>query len=112
MKLSELGFLLEYEDERSILNWCKKNKIPVVHAGKAKYVLNDFINQFFKNDITKFVNQHYDNPIEIMNAIESDNPLQLSELMDEPVIAEVARKYKAKDRSKASKQFLDNIKAA
>lgn len=114
MKLSELGFLLEYEDERSTINWCKKHKIPVIIAGKAKYVMSVFIDMFFKNQLVSFVNQHCDKADEILNAIESDNSLELSELLKAPINVEVTKKYKAKvkERSKASTDFLNNIKAA
>ena len=111
--LSELGILLEYEDIRSTEKWCKKNNIPILTAGKQKYVPSIFVNHFFQNSINKFVSAKFRNPIEIMDAIENDNPIRLAELLAAPMDPSVKKEYKTKsERSKASQEFLNNIKTA
>lgn len=113
MKLSELGILLEYEDERSIINWCGKNKIPVIDAGKAKYVISTFIDLYFENAVAKFVNAKYENPTEILEAISQDNKSKLSELVKAPMSKKVQKDFEKKEqRSKASQDFLKQFKAA
>jgi hypothetical protein len=113
MKLSELANLLEYDDERSVLNWCKANKIPVVIAGKAKYVVSTFIDMYFNDEVAKFVKAKYQNPTEIIDAITIDDKAKLSELIEAPATQRVKKEYKKKQQhSKASQDFLNNIKAA
>jgi hypothetical protein len=114
MNLSELGALLEYEDERSIINWCKKNKIPVIYAGKAKYVLTLFVDRFFENQFNSFINTNYDQPDQIINAMQSSDLTELTRLMEAPMHKSVKRKYqsKIKERSVASQKFLNKINAA
>lgn len=113
MKLSELGLLLEYEDERSITNWCRKNKIPVIDAGKAKYVISTFIDLYFENEVKKFVNAKYENPIEILDAISQDNKSKLSELINAPTTKKVKKDFDKKEQhSNASQDFLKQFKAA
>lgn len=114
MKLSELGFLLEYEDERSVINWCNKNKIQVINFGKCKYVISTFIDMFFENEISGFVKKHYENSNEIIDAIKCNDSAKLSDLMSASIDNEVKKKYKlmTKESSKTSKDFLNNIKAA
>ena len=113
MKLSELGELLEYDDTRSIINWCKNNKILVMHIGKAKYVTCIQIELLFENKLKQFANKHYQNPDEIMDAYHLDDKVALSESMDMPVEKEVKKKFRAKKvRSESAREFLNRLKSA
>lgn len=51
MKLRTLAEMLEYKDTRSVLNWCKKNNISIVNAGKARYVSAAQIDMFFEQQL-------------------------------------------------------------
>jgi len=112
MKLSELGFLLDYEDTRSIEGWCQKNKIPIMTAGRQKYVPTFFVDLYFQNYVTKFVTANYTNPEAIMNAIDTNDSIKLSELLEAPTDPIVKSEYKKKEHSKVTQQFLSNIQTA
>lgn len=93
IKLSELGNLLGYSDTRSIETWCKKNGIPIIPAGKVKYVLASFIEQYFKDSLTNEISRQNKVP-------RNDNGIdRLS------VIKQI------QTHSKASQSFLNNIKS-
>lgn len=112
MKLSELGFLLDYEDTRSIEGWCNKNKIPIMTAGRQKYVPTVFVDLYFHNYVTRFVTANYSNPEAIIDAIDTNDSIRLSELLNAPMDPVVKSDYKKKEHSKATQQFLANIKTA
>lgn len=113
MKLSELAELLEYNDNRSVINWCKKNRILIVHVGKANYVASNQINRFFEDKFKGFVDKNYPNPDQIIDANNKDDKVGLAEYMDAPLERSVKKKYKAKtQRSKASQDLFNNLKSA
>jgi len=113
IKLSELGPLLDYEDMRSISNWCIKNNIPILSAGKQKYVPSNLVNLYFENSLEAFFKSTYNNSKEIMEAIKADDSVVLSELLKAPATEAVKKEYKEKrSRSKASENFLNTINAA
>lgn len=112
MKLSELGFLLDYEDIRSIESWCNKNKIPIMTAGKQKYVPTVFVDLYFQEYVTSFVRANYSQPEAIMDAIDTNDSIRLSELLKAPMDPVVKSDYQKKEHSKATQQFLSNIKTA
>lgn len=112
MKLAELGFLLDYEDARSIEGWCNKNKIPIMTAGRQKYVPTVFVDLFFQDYVTKFVRANYSHPEAIMDAIGTNDSIRLSELLNAPMDPVVKSNYKQKEHSKVAEEFLSNIKTA
>ena len=113
MKLSELGDLLEYSDQRSILRWCKQNQILIFHVGKARYVASEMIDKYFENKLKGFANRHYDEPNQIMDAYHADDKLGLSESMEAPMTSRVKKQYRVKkERSKSAQEFLNQLKQA
>lgn len=111
IKLSELAELLEYNDERSVINWCKKNGILVAHLGKAKYVATTQVNKYFESKFKGFVETKYTNSQQIMDAHNKDDKVGLAESMDAPITPNVKKKYKTKtQRSKASEDLFTNLK--
>lgn len=91
MKLNALAELLEYKDTRSVLNWCKKNNISIVNAGKARYVSATQVDMFFEQQLNKAgVSQ------DLVNALRKDG----------------SAGYKSVDirkRSKAAQDLLRNL---
>lgn len=91
MKLSDLGMLLDYSDVRSIESWCKKNNIPIIPAGKQKYVLSSFVDEYFKNFVIKKV-----------SGVDTVSAETAKKTGNENVI---------RTHSKASQTFLENVKS-
>ncbi len=113
MNLSELADLLEYDDQRSVVKWCKKNKILILHVGKAKYVSSQMIDQYFENKLKGFAEKHYDNPDKIMDAYHADDKATLSEAMEAPITPKVKKQFRTKkERSKTAMDFLNQLKQA
>lgn len=111
MKLSELGTLLEYCDERSTTKWCKKNGVLILHVGKAKYVAASQVNSFFENHFKAFMYKNYINSKQIIDANNIGDKLELSHQIGAPVEACIKQKYKAKTQhSKASQDLINNLK--
>lgn len=109
--INEILDLLGYEDERSVLSWCSKNKIPVIKMGKKNYVLSNFIETFIETELNSFIKMNYDNPEEILTSIKNDDKLELTKLLKAPVSKIVEKKYKEeKKRSSVASDFLKNIK--
>jgi len=68
---------------------------------------------YFENEVKKFVNAKYENPTQILDAISQDNKSKLSELVKAPMSPKVKKDFEKKEqRSKASKDFLKQFKAA
>jgi len=113
MRLSELGEKLGYSDPRSILNWCKKNKIAVMQSGKIKYVASAQIELYYENQFKDYVTKHCANPEQVMDAYHNDDKVKLSEAMGSSIEKKVKDNYVAeKERSKSAQSFLDNMKSA
>ncbi len=113
MDIQEILNLLGYEDERSVINWCKKNKVPVIKMGKKNYVLSDFIETFIEKELNSFINGNYDNSEEILSSIKNDDKIELTKLLKAPVNKNVEKKYKEeKKRSTSASDFLKHIKVA
>lgn len=113
MKLSELGKLLDYDDVRSAINWCKRNKILVVQMGKARYVATIQVELFFETEFKKFTKKHFENPDEIMAAYKSDDKVSLSQNMKAPMEKKAKKEFIARnERSNAAKDFLNKLKSA
>ncbi len=112
IEISELIDLLGFEDGRTIENWCKKNKLPILKMGKKKYTISTFLELFITDELTKFVNEKYDNPEKIIEAVEKDNKEELTELINAPTSKKTTANYKAKTNSKAAQDYIDKFKAA
>lgn len=111
--LSELAEHLGYTDERSVLNWCKNNKIMVVRMGKNKYVPSELVKLYYDRQFEKYVSQHYDNATQIMDNYRNGDAIGLAENMDAPIAKKVKKAFNRKtERSKASQQFLNSLKSA
>src|SRR4051812_18350357 len=46
--------ILGYSDERSVLKWCKLNKISVVKLGFKKYISSHSLTQYIDNQLVIF----------------------------------------------------------
>lgn len=58
VELIELFELLGYQDERSVLKWCARNKIPVIKLGIKKYVSSHLLTQSIDNQLLIFVKRN------------------------------------------------------
>lgn len=112
IEVSELAEILGYSDERSIENWCKKNKVPLFHIGKKTYTIKNFIDRFISQKLEEFVKATYKNSDEVLKAIYEDDKAQLSKLIDAPLDKKAETKYKVKKDSKAANDFISKLKAA
>jgi hypothetical protein len=111
--LSELAEHLGYTDERSVLNWCRKNKIMVIHAGKRKYVPSELMRIYYEKQFEKYISQHYDNATQIMDNYCKGDTAGLAEKMDVPIDRKAKKNYEVKvERSKAALDFLNKLKSA
>lgn len=109
--IKEILDLLGYEDERSVISWCSKNKIPVIKMGKINYVLINFIETFIETELNSFIKMNYDNSEEILTSIQNDDKLELTKLLKAPVSNKVKKEYeKEKKRGSSASDFLKNIK--
>ncbi len=113
IKLDELGKLLGYEDLRSTKKWCHKNKIQVLRVGKNNYVLSDMIDIYFQQQLAGFFGTTKDNCGAILDAIQSNNAVELAQLVNAPATHNVKKRYiQKKEHSKATLDFLEDIKSA
>ena len=113
LKLSELGEKLGYSDPRSIVNWCKKNKIAIMRSGKIKYVASAQIELYYENQFKDYVTKHCDNPEKVMDAYHDGDKVKLSEVMGGSVEKKVKDNYVTeKKRSKSAQDFVNSIKSA
>jgi hypothetical protein len=111
--LDELEQLLGYSDTRSTQNWCRKNKIQILKAGKKSYVLSNMIDIFFQKQLAGFFGATNNNCGAILDAIKKDNTVELAELVNAPATDNVKKKYvQKKEHSRAALDFLTNIKTA
>lgn len=95
MKLNELGGYLGYSDLRSTESWCKKNMIPIIPAGKQKYVPTSFVEKYFNDKIKRIVSNNPEHPKVTINGLG---------------IGEDKNQYYKKTHSKTTQNFLNNIK--
>ena len=115
MKLSELAEELLYNDMDSVINWCKKNKILVLHMGKARYVPRVLVELHKEKQFKDYIYKHYDNPDQIMEAYFNNDRVGLAESMEAPIDKEVKKNYKVqvkKERSKSAQDLLNKLKQA
>ena len=112
IEIHELMELLGFEDERTIRNWCEKNKVPLLKMGKKKYTISNFLELFIMDEVEKFVNRKYENSEKIMNAIKDDNKIEFAELINAPVSKKTINHYKARTNSKAAQDFANQFKVA
>ena len=110
IKISELGEMLDYSDLRSTESWCKKNNIPIVTAGKQKYVLPYFINRFIKDSLSKFLSVYYPESSGIINDIEKNDSINFSEFLKPKINFEQTNKLNKVQHGKVAQDFLNNIK--
>jgi hypothetical protein len=113
LEINELQKILGYTDERSVRTWCKNHKVPLMGVGKRTYTFEIFLQRFLDDELKTFLKANYENPEEILGAIYSDDKIGLAKLVDAPVTKEVKKTYRNKEsRSKAAKDFLNNLKSA
>lgn len=111
-EVKELAEILGYSDERSIENWCRKNKVPLFHIGKKTYTIRNFIDRFISEKLERFVKATFKNSDEILKAIYEDEKAELSKLLDAPLDKKEEQKFKVKKNSKAAEDFITKLKAA
>jgi hypothetical protein len=112
IEINELMELLGFEDGRTIENWCKKNKLPILKMGKKKYTVSSFLELFITDELTKFVSAKYENPEKIMDALQEDDKTEFAELVKAPVSKKSVDNYKSKTNSKAAQDYINKFKAA
>ncbi len=110
--IDELMELLGYVDERSVENWCKKNKFPILHIGKKTYTISTFLDLFISQKLEAFVTANYNNPDEIMKAVKENNKEELSKRITSKNIKETVPLLKTIENSDAANNFMTKLKAA
>jgi hypothetical protein len=55
--LEKLKEFLGYQDDRSALKWCRRNSIPILKAGKKKYVSSHLLTLVIENQLVTFVQE-------------------------------------------------------
>jgi hypothetical protein len=113
IEISELRILTGYDDMRSLKKFLIKNKLPLFHIGLKHYTSNTLLKAYFNSQIKSFITQHYNEAEKIMEAIETDDKDELCRLIKAPIEQSVKKNKKnKKELSKASQDFLDELKSA
>ena len=108
--IGELADILGYEDERSVVKWCRKNKVPLFHIGKKIYTVKNFLDRFISEKLEQFVKASFKNPEEILKAVSEDDKVEFTRLLDAPI--EKEEKFKKRKNSQAADDFMKKLKAA
>jgi hypothetical protein len=111
-EIGELADILGYEDERSVIKWCRKNKVPLFHIGKKTYTVKNFLDRFISEKLEQFVKASFKNPKEILKAVSEDDKTELTRLLDAPIEIEEKTKFKKRKNSQAADDFMKKLKAA
>ena len=112
IELAELAEHLDYKDIRSIENWCKEKKLPIIKMGKKKYTVSAFLDLFIETELKLFVRANYENAEKIMESIKDDNKIEFAELINAPVSKKAITKYSSRVNSKAAQDYINKFKAA
>ncbi len=113
IEISELADMLGFTDLRTIKKWCIKNNLPLMTLGKNTFTLTFFLNLFLENELKNFLTQNFENAEEILEAVKNDAKIELAKLLKAPFSTKVLSEFNdSKNRSKASENFLKNIKRA
>jgi hypothetical protein len=100
--------LLAYKDLRSVIKWCKKNDVFILHQGNGQFVNEyEFTLSLYKPFIQALKLKHSNWKVMFLNYLngELDNLLTTSNEQREKICS---TKYKPKTKVEAS--FLDKIK--
>lgn len=110
--INELVEILGYDSTRGVITWCIKHNILIITLGKKKYILESFLDKIILKETNDFIKTRFENPNQIMEAIENDDKIELSKWIEAPITKKVSKEFVEKTkRSKASENFLKNIKA-
>ena len=101
-----LSPLTGYSDERTIIKWCEKHKIPVIPLGKKVYTVSNFLDLYIESEVKKFVETNFDYPAEIMEAIRDDNKTDLVNLLNAPATVRAKESFAIKKHSKEAEKFM------
>ncbi len=54
VEFEQLQSWLGYADQRSVVRWCEKRLLPILHFGLKRYVSSQLLTQYIDNQIVKF----------------------------------------------------------
>lgn len=106
--IKDLSELLGYTDQRSIQNWCKRNKIPLIPLGKKTYTVRHFIDGIITDKVEQFAKANCPNPETLMKAIKENDGRLLSEAIKPPGTGKIYTRKPQKD-SKAAIEFREAL---
>ena len=109
IEIKELFELLGYTEQRSLQNWCKKNKIPLIQIGKKTYTVRYFIDKFILEKLDLFLKANYGNADEMLRAIKQNDMKLFSETIKASEIRNPHTKKPIKD-SKAAEDFMKKLR--
>jgi hypothetical protein len=109
--LNELKELTGYDDDRSIIKWCKEKRIPIVPFGKKKYIVKEIIEIYIEQYLKAFLAANYMEPNDIIESIKLSDKARLSELLLESPKQKTIDNItdKSHQHSKAAQELLNNI---
>jgi len=97
---------LGYNDLRSVLKWCKKNRVIVFNQGKRKLInRTQFLIAFYKPFIEQLRKKHPNNWSKLFESYLSNDVENAMNTANPKTFPKVSRRYQA--QSEKSKSFLD-----
>lgn len=78
VEFEQLKSWLGYSDQRSVVRWCEKRFLPILHFGLKRYVSSQLLTQYIDNQLVKFVSPI--KPHETATNVDSENAEQKSRI--------------------------------
>ena len=108
MEIIKLKNILNYKDLRSVIHWCSKNDVFIIHQGNKQFVNQwEFILSFYKPFIKNLKRKHKNWKEMFLNYL-NGNINHLLAIINDDVPLENRTNYKPID--KVGADFLKNIK--
>ena len=108
MRLIEVKNILNYKDFRSVIGWCRKNKVCIFHQGNTQFVNKwEFILAFYKPFIKHLRKTQENWVVLFVSYVKGDITNLIGETFEDAPL-EISKPYKPKSKSEAS--FFQKIK--
>ena len=91
VEIGELHKILGYQDERSVLRWCKKHDITIIKLGLKKYFPSHLLTQILDNQLFKFVEKK-----------KTDTKNEKKYLPQNEIVSQYLSKYESTNQTKST----------
>lgn len=83
--MDELSILLNYESEKSVKNWCRKNKIEIYKTGHRKHIMRYDYERVIKMPQIIYFRKEYGDNWEYAFKLAQNNELYKMDINNEPI---------------------------